>query len=98
MCTRILAKTKSSAIWLAPTVWTTTAAKVSAFTHPDLIVKKVYPCESISQKRNHNAEMCPESAVKSHQQILAAGQEIVGWYHSHPNFNTDPSNIDIRNH
>ena len=64
-----------------------------------LIVQRAYPCESISQKkRNHNAEMCPQSAVATHELIQSAGQEIVGWYHSHPDFKVDPSNIDIQNH
>ena len=32
-----------------------------------LICTKVYPCDSIAQKRrSHNAEMCPESAVMTH--------------------------------
>jgi len=34
---------------------------------PVLIIQKIYPCESITQKaRNQNAEMCPESAVLIH--------------------------------
>lgn len=42
--------------------------------------------------------MCPESAVNAHSQIQSTGTEIVGWYHSHPNFKVDPSVIDINNH
>jgi len=34
----------------------------------------------------------------AHSQIQSTGSEIVGWYHSHPNFKVDPSVIDINNH
>lgn len=64
-----------------------------------MIIQRVYPCDSIAQKqRNHNAEMCPESAVLAHSLIQSSGSEIVGWYHSHPNFKVEPSVIDINNH
>jgi proteasome lid subunit RPN8/RPN11 len=42
--------------------------------------------------------MCPQSQVQTHALIEEAGLEIVGWYHSHPDFGVDPSNIDIVNH
>lgn len=50
------------------------------------------------KERLKNVELCPESAAMARQQISANGQQIVGWYHSHPFFKVEPSNIDIRNH
>lgn len=48
--------------------------------------------------RQKNVELCPESGAQARQQIHNNGQQVVGWYHSHPFFKCDPSNIDLVNH
>lgn len=45
--------------------------------------------------RKKNVELCPESAVDARNKIHANRQELVGWYHSHPFFETEPSQIDL---
>jgi len=45
-----------------------------------------------------NVEMDPASAAQVKQRIDQRRQEILGWYHSHPFFEAQPSNIDIQNH
>lgn len=42
-------------------------------------------------------EMDPESDVEVRLRIAAKGLMIVGWYHSHPYFSADPSEVDIEN-
>jgi len=46
----------------------------------------------------HNVELDPESASQVRQQILEEGLEFVGWYHSHPFFSPEPSEVDVLNH
>jgi len=41
--------------------------------------------------------MDPEDALNVRKKIEAKGQSVVGWYHSHPTFEPEPSNIDIDN-
>lgn len=45
-----------------------------------------------------NVEMCPKSAMSAKLLIDSRGQELIGWYHSHPFFEANPSQIDIKNH
>ena len=66
-----------------------------------ILIHQAYPCNSTIQnmkERQKNVELCPESAEKARHLISQNGQKIVGWYHSHPFFKVEPSNIDIRNH
>jgi proteasome lid subunit RPN8/RPN11 len=42
-------------------------------------------------------EMDPESDVEIRMRIVEKGMSIVGWYHSHPFFSTDPSEVDVEN-
>ena len=44
-----------------------------------------------------NVEMDPISAIEIQSSIEADGFSVIGWYHSHPKFKTNPSNIDIEN-
>jgi JAB1/Mov34/MPN/PAD-1 ubiquitin protease len=41
--------------------------------------------------------MDPESDVEVRTRIIGKGMSIVGWYHSHPYFSTDPSEVDVEN-
>jgi proteasome lid subunit RPN8/RPN11 len=42
--------------------------------------------------------MEPESASKNVEEIKQKGQVLLGWYHSHPKFEVNPSHIDVVNH
>jgi proteasome lid subunit RPN8/RPN11 len=42
-------------------------------------------------------EMDPESDVDVRTRIAEKGMSVVGWYHSHPFFSTDPSEVDVEN-
>ena len=41
--------------------------------------------------------MDPVSQVTARNSIAAHGLKVVGWYHSHPTFQPDPSVTDIEN-
>ena len=45
-----------------------------------------------------NVEMEPESASWNVEMIKQKGQLLLGWYHSHPKFEVNPSHIDVVNH
>lgn len=47
---------------------------------------------------SRNVEMDPESAQLTLKKIESKGQSILGWYHSHPKFEVNPSHIDVVNH
>ncbi len=42
--------------------------------------------------------MDPESATKQVKAVEQKGQSLIGWYHSHPKFEVNPSHIDVINH
>ncbi len=48
--------------------------------------------------RTHNVEMCPESALEAREAIENRGLRVVGWYHTHPFFKAEPSEVDTFNH
>lgn len=56
------------------------------------------PLEDIGADRTKTVEMDPESARLAHEKATDRSQLIIGWYHSHPQFEVDPSNIDVLNH
>lgn len=61
-------------------------------------VLRAYPVQEVSTEDNSiNVEMDPEDEWRVRQQIDAEGLRVVGWYHSHPTFPTQPSSIDIYN-
>ncbi|TNV85286.1 hypothetical protein FGO68_gene10664 [Halteria grandinella] len=69
--------------------------------HKYLLIHSAYPCESMIQdqkERQRNVDLCPESADRARAQIQSKGQQLLGWYHSHPFFPCEPSMIDVRNH
>lgn len=73
-----------------------------------LVITEVYFLDSMkpltknedpfSRYEHMNVEMCPKSATAAKQLIDSRGQELIGWYHSHPFFEAKPSQIDIKNH
>jgi len=65
-----------------------------------LVIKKAFPCKSIMMGEEVaavNVEMDPGSEVEIRSQIAASGLQVVGWYHSHPEFEPHPSYRDIEN-
>ena len=45
-----------------------------------------------------NVEMDPESATNVVKDVEQKNQSLLGWYHSHPKFEVNPSHIDVINH
>ena len=62
-------------------------------------VHRAFPCRAldIGDSRLVNVEMDPTSAIEVRDAIQRAGSKVVGWYHSHPAFQPDPSLRDIEN-
>ncbi|RIA82222.1 hypothetical protein C1645_743937 [Glomus cerebriforme] len=58
-------------------------------------VTYVYPCKSSST--GFQCEMDPASEVAAREVFAEKGLEFVGWYHSHPTFDPQPSIRDIEN-
>ncbi|KAI9316625.1 hypothetical protein BX666DRAFT_2019239 [Dichotomocladium elegans] len=60
-----------------------------------LRVLSVFPCKSTST--GIQCEMDPESEMKAREEFTEKGLIVVGWYHSHPTFEPNPSIRDIEN-
>ncbi|XP_033125940.1 histone H2A deubiquitinase MYSM1-like isoform X2 [Anneissia japonica] len=58
-----------------------------------LIIKTAVPCNSLST--GMQCEMDPVSQTEACETIISSGQQVVGWYHSHPTFPPNPSVRDI---
>ncbi|KAJ3104154.1 Myb-like, SWIRM and MPN domains 1 [Phlyctochytrium planicorne] len=58
-----------------------------------LSVVDIFPCKSSGNSTQ--CEMDPESEVKAHTYFSERSLSVVGWYHSHPSFDTNPSIRDI---
>lgn len=58
-------------------------------------VTYAYPCKSAST--GFQCEMDPASEVAAREVFAEKGLEFVGWYHSHPTFDPQPSIRDIEN-
>ena len=71
------------------------AGKVSE----DLIeIKEAFPVRAILHENGRiNVEMDAEDAVHVRTLIEEKGMSILGWYHSHPTFEVNPSLVDIDN-
>jgi protein MYSM1 len=54
------------------------------------------PCRSLSEGTTDlQCEMCPVSQFEAMEKINATGNNVIGWYHSHPTFVPNPSLRDI---
>lgn len=60
-----------------------------------LTVAGVFPCKSVSS--GFECEMDPVSELEAAVYFEEHSMQIVGWYHSHPVFEPDPSIRDIEN-
>lgn len=58
-------------------------------------VYPVKPLEDTGMDRAKSVEMDPESSAFVIRLAESRNQTILGWYHSHPVFDTNPSKIDI---
>lgn len=53
------------------------------------------PCRTSAQNGTM-CEMCPVSQVEQSASLVAEGNELLGWFHSHPAFPPNPSRTDVR--
>ena len=74
------------------------------FTHkngkPSIYIHDVYPVAPIEDTcfdRSKSVEMDPEGSEIARKLIESRDQKLWAWYHSHPIFETNPSQVDIRN-
>ncbi|KAI8389413.1 hypothetical protein BD560DRAFT_381551 [Blakeslea trispora] len=61
----------------------------------ELEVVYVFPCRSTST--GTQCEMDPDSEMEAREVFEKRGLKVVGWYHSHPTFDPEPSIRDIQN-
>jgi len=64
-----------------------------------LFVQAPFPCRSTDRSDDGatDVEMDPASEIQIREIISGHGMQVVGWYHSHPKFQPDPSVTDIVN-
>lgn len=60
-----------------------------------LAIKTYKPCRTTSQS-TINCEMCPVSQVEQSSNLIEQGYDLLGWFHSHPNFPPIPSRTDLK--
>lgn len=63
-----------------------------------IVVEEAFPCRSLegSATDGMNVEIDPVSELAVAEKIANRNMRIVGWYHSHPLFQPDPSVRDIQ--
>lgn len=64
-----------------------------------LYIQAAFPCKSTERSDNGftDVEMETVSQIVVGEAIRKHGLNVVGWYHSHPTFQPDPSVTDIQN-
>lgn len=63
-----------------------------------LHIQAAFPCRSLGTEDDDvQVEMDPASEVEVRSQVSQRGVRIIGWYHSHPTFEPEPSRRDIEN-
>lgn len=60
-----------------------------------LTLTRYKPCKTSNQSAI-NCEMCPVSQVEQSCNLIEEGYELLGWFHSHPNFPPIPSRTDLK--
>jgi len=64
-----------------------------------LHITRAYPGRSLQVADEHfNVEFEPKSQFELIEKINNRKEQVLGWYHSHPCFETDPSRVDVENH
>ncbi|XP_031628199.1 histone H2A deubiquitinase MYSM1-like [Contarinia nasturtii] len=59
-----------------------------------LSLTRYKPCKTAHQTTT-TCEMCPVSQVEQAANMTNEGYELVGWFHSHPTFEANPSRTDV---
>ncbi|KAL7519948.1 hypothetical protein ACHAWX_004702 [Stephanocyclus meneghinianus] len=64
-----------------------------------IYIQATFPCKSTDRSDSGytDVEMDPVSQIYAREAIDTHGMSVVGWYHSHPTFQPDPSVTDIEN-
>ena len=58
-------------------------------------IQCIYPCQT-AHSTEIQCEMDPMSELAAREYFHSQGLRVVGWYHSHPTFQTSPSKRDIQ--
>lgn len=69
---------------------------VGAVDGPDILVRQAVPTSNVSRDRASGYEIPASELVEVVSRARAAGSEIVGYYHSHPDRRPQPSSRDRR--
>jgi proteasome lid subunit RPN8/RPN11 len=60
-----------------------------------IIIERVVPSDNVHPERgNDRYEIAPETLLRAHKEAESEGQEVVGYYHSHPSGEGHPSDFD----
>lgn len=59
-----------------------------------LKIQRYVPCETVTNSHVH-CDMCPISQSLAQESILNGNLQVIGWFHSHPTFSSNPSDQDI---
>jgi desampylase len=60
-------------------------------------VRSQYPAENVAETPRTRYEIDPEQQLAIFERLKARGEEIVGFYHSHPRGPPEPSETDAAN-
>jgi proteasome lid subunit RPN8/RPN11 len=59
------------------------------------VVERILPVDNERQDSRHNRYVIePETVLAAHKEARAAGADVVGYYHSHPDHPSRPSDFD----
>lgn len=59
------------------------------------VVERVLPVDNERQDSRHNRYVIePDTVLAAHKEARAAGADVVGYYHSHPDHPSRPSDFD----
>jgi proteasome lid subunit RPN8/RPN11 len=59
------------------------------------VVERLLPVDNERQDSRHNRYVInPETVLAAHKEARAAGADVVGYYHSHPDHPSKPSDFD----
>ena len=61
----------------------------------DGVITRVFRATNVASKPATSYEIAPEEIFRRMREMRAAGQELLGIYHSHPNGMNEPSPKDI---
>ncbi|MEE9563061.1 MAG: M67 family metallopeptidase [Thermoanaerobaculia bacterium] len=60
-----------------------------------ILIERVVPADNVHPDRGSDRyEIAPETLLRAHKEAQSEGQEVVGYYHSHPSGEGHPSDFD----